>query len=70
MGTLARGLLAPLMIARRLRAKLTALRRLGLFRNTGRAELNASIRRVKPGLTKNRERLIPYFATIPRLGSK
>ena len=69
LGTEARGLV-PLTIARRLSAKLTALRRFALSWNTGRAELKAIMRKVKPGLTKNRERLIPYFATSPRLGSK
>ena len=70
LGMLASGPPAPLMISRRLRAKFTALRRLGLSRNSGRAELKASSRRVNPGLMKNRERLIPYFPTSPRVESR
>ena len=42
------------------RAKFTARRSRGLSRKSGREELNASIRSVSPGLTKNRERLTPY----------
>ena len=66
------GAFAPpaLTRARRSSARLTALRRPGLLRNNGRAELNASIRKVRPGLRKSCERLIPYFSTRPRAGSK
>ena len=46
----------------RSRAKFTALRRLGLLRNSGREELSANILRARPRWRKKRERLM-YFAS-------
>ena len=42
-------------------AKFTARRSSGLSRKSGLEALNASSLTVKPGLTKKRSRLIPYF---------
>ena len=51
-------------------AKLIARRSLGLFRKRGLEELKASMRSPSPGLTNNRDWLIPYFRMRSSVGSR
>ena len=47
-------------------ARLTARRSAGLLLNSGREELKTSVATLRPGVTQNRELLMPYFLINPR----